>query len=355
MKKGNQLIFISNEVANGGAGRVISVLANFFARKGYHVSVYSYNNRYETYLLDSLVKQIFLKIRTKQKLTMKLDRIRQLRKAFRKNPDATIIAFEYFVNMQTIIAGLGGRNKIIISERNDPAQQDNRKIIKYMRDFLYRFADVLVCQTPDAKAYFPETVQKKTVVIPNPILEGLPDLFRGERKKEIVYFGRLERQKNLLLLIEAFALLYKEHPEYTLSLYGDGCEKKEIESYIDEKRLLDCISLQGSTPDIHKKIMDCAMFVSSSDYEGLSNSMLEAMALGLPCIVTDCPCGGARTMIISYESGVLVPVRDVKAMVEAMKYIIENPEKAALMSENATQVRRDLAVEKIAVEWERII
>jgi UDP-N-acetylglucosamine:LPS N-acetylglucosamine transferase len=135
--------------------------------------VYSFNNRYGTYPLDTLVKQIFLKIRYKQKLLNKLDRIRQLRNAFNKYPGATIIAFEYFVNMQTIIAGLGLNNKIIISERNDPAQQDNRIFIKHMRSFLYRFADVLVCQTPDARAYFPKAVQKKTVVIANPIMEGL--------------------------------------------------------------------------------------------------------------------------------------------------------------------------------------
>ncbi|MEN6461353.1 MAG: glycosyltransferase [Syntrophomonas sp.] len=355
MKTINHIIFISNEVANGGSGRVISVLANSFINRGYQVSVYSFNNRYETYPMDKLVKQIFLKIRYKQKLMNKLDRIMQLRNVFKRNPGASIIAFEYFVNMQTIAAGLGLKNKIIISERNDPAQQENRKIIKHMRSFLYYFADSLVCQTPDARAYFPKAVQKKTNIIANPIMAGLPEPIRGERRKEIVNFGRFEKQKNLLLLIDAFALLYKEHPEYKLSLYGDGNEKNRIETYIDEKHLRDCISLHGSTPDIHNKILDCAMFVSSSDYEGLSNSMLEAMALGLPCIVTDCPCGGARMMINSYENGILVPVRDVKAMYEAMKYMIENPEKAAAISKNTAKVRLDLAVSKIVTEWERVI
>lgn len=355
MEKTNEIIFISNEVANGGAGRVISILANSFTRKGHHVSVYSFNNRYKTYPMDSLVKQIFLTIRHKQKLINKLDRILQLRQVFKKSPGAAIIAFEYFVNMQTIIAGLGLRNKIVISERNDPAQQDGRRIIKYMRDFLYRFADVLVCQTPDAKAYFPKAIQKKTVVIANPIQKELPASIRGEQKKEIVYFGRLEKQKNLPLLIDAFALLHKEHPEFALSLYGDGSEKHRLEIYLADKNLQNYVSLHGSILDIHQKIRDCTMFVSSSDYEGLSNSMIEAMAVGLPCIATDCPCGGARMMITSYENGILVPVRDVQAMYEAMKYIIENPQEAAYMAKNAARVRRDLAAGKIATQWERII
>ena len=355
METANHIIFISNEVANGGAGRVISVLANALAKRGHPVSVYSYHNNDEKYPLDILVKQFFLRIRYKQKRMNKLDRIRQVRKVLKENPAATIIAFEYFVNMQTVIAGLGLKNKIIISERNDPAQLDDRKIIKHMRSFLYRFADVLVCQTPDAKAYFPNAIQKKTLVIANPIKEGLPDRIRGERKKEIVNFGRWEKQKNLPLLIDAFALVHMKHPEYTLSLYGNGSERFRIKSYIAKKHLQDCISLYGSIPDIHEKVKDCAMFVSSSDYEGLSNSMIEAMALGLPCIVTDCPCGGARMMITASENGILVPVRDVHAMYKAMKYLIENPEKAAYISENATKVRLELAAGKIAAEWERMI
>lgn len=355
METVNHIIFISNEVANGGAGRVISELANSLAGRGYSVSVYSYNNRYESYPLDRSVQQIFLKIRYKQTMINKLDRIRQLRKVFKNNPGAAIIAFEYFVNMQTLIAGFGLKNTIIISERNDPAQQDDRKIIKYMRSFLYRFADVLVCQTPEAKAYFPKAIQRKTVIIANPVKEGLPSPIRGERKKEIVNFGRLEKQKNLPLLIDAFALLHKNYPEYTLSLYGDGSEKNQIEKYIEKRSLQNCIFLYPSIPDIHEKTKDCAMFVSSSDYEGLSNSMIEAMALGLPCIVTDCPCGGGRMMISSYENGILVPVRDVEAMYKAMKYVIENPGKAVYMSENAAKLRSDLAIDKIAAEWERML
>lgn len=355
MRTLHHIIFISNVVANGGAGRVISVLANFLVGQGCQVSVYSYNTSNETYHMDPLVNQEFLTIRYRQRWMNKLDSIFQIRQVIKSNPGATIIAFEYFVNMRTIIAGFGLKNKIIISERNDPAQQDHKKIIKHLRTFLYRFADVLVCQTPDAKAYFSKKIQKKIVVIPNPIMEGLPLRTCGDRRKEIVNFGRLEKQKNLLLLIDAFALLHEEYPQYSLAFYGNGSEKKIIEAYIDEKSLHDCISIHRSISDVHDKILDCCMFVSSSDYEGLSNSMTEAMALGLPSIVTDCPCGGARMMIRSYENGILVPVRNVQAMYEAMKYLIDNPEKACLISKNATKIRSDLEISKIVSDWGKII
>lgn len=354
MRTADHIIFFSNAVANGGAGRVISIIANSFVKQGYTVSIYSYNNNYETYKMDLLVKQNFLSNRYKNKLINKIDKILQLRRVMKANSDATIVAFEYFVNMQTIIAGLGLKNKIIISERNDPAQLNKKIIIKYLRSFLYRFADVLVCQTPDAKSYFSQTIQKKTVIIPNPIKEGLPERKSGE-KKEIVNFGRIEKQKNLPLLIDAFEMLHMKYPAYSLSFYGDGSEKEWLETYIAGKGLNEHIFMYASDPDIHEKIADCIMFVSSSDYEGLSNSMLEAMAIGLPCIVTDCPCGGARMMITSYENGILVPLKDKQALFEAMAYIIENPEKAELMSKAAQNVRRQLSVEKVANKWKQIL
>lgn len=355
LQANKKIIFISNEVGNGGAGRVISILAGALAEKGHAVQVCAYHKNDDGYPLHHQVKHFLLHTSCSQKQLSKLNRMLQLRRIMKKNPEAVFIAFEYFVNMQTIIAGTGLRNRIIISERNDPARQNQRIIIKFMRNWLYRWADVLVCQTPDASSYFPDAIQKKAVVIANPVKEGLPLSDRGAIKKEIVSFGRLEKQKNLSLLIEAFALLHQEHPDYMLSIYGSGSEKLSLEYDIARLNLSDFITLHESAADIHERIMNSAMYVSSSDYEGLSNSMIEAMALGLPCIATDCPCGGARMMIRSYENGILVPVRDEKALFQAMKYIIENPQEAAFMSRNAARVNQDLAADKVTADWEQII
>jgi glycosyltransferase involved in cell wall biosynthesis len=140
-----------------------------------------------------------------------------------------------------------------------------------------------------------------------------------------------------------------------LEIYGQGSLLSTMKEHAAALGLEKHIVFHPFSVDIHRKVADASMFVLGSDYEGLSNSMLESMALGLPCIVTDCPCGGAKMMITSYENGILVPVRDVKAMYGAMKYIIDNPEKAAAISRNAAKVRADLAVGNIVAEWERII
>ena len=93
------------------------------------------------------------------------------------------------------------------------------------------------------------------------------------------------------------------------------------------------------------------MFVSSSDYEGLSNSMIEAMAIGLPCICTDCLGGGTREVMIDEENGLIVPMNDVDAMYCAMKRFADDPDFAERCGENASKIRDKLSVEKIAQQW----
>ena len=97
------------------------------------------------------------------------------------------------------------------------------------------------------------------------------------------------------------------------------------------------------------------MFVSSSDYEGMSNSMLEAMALGLPVICTDCPAGGARAVIRNGENGILTPVGDANALYLAMKNLAETPDFAETLGKNAVKIRTEQSVEKIIEKWMDII
>ena len=97
--------------------------------------------------------------------------------------------------------------------------------------------------------------------------------------------------------------------------------------HLSRTLMASCESLAAS--NILEKVAPCYMYVSSSDFEGISNSMLEALGMGLPTVVTDCPVGGARMVINSGENGILVPVGDTKAMYEAMRSILKDPALAA--------------------------
>ena len=149
--------------------------------------------------------------------------------------------------------------------------------------------------------------------------------------------------------------MLRDYPDYTLRIYGRGEERDNLIAVIKEKRLEKSVILEDFATDVHERIRDAAMFVCSSDFEGLSNSMLEAMAIGLPCVCTDCEGGGARMMIRDHENGLLVPMRDEQALYSAMKEIVETPVMAQQLSREAAKVRDQLSLEKIADQWEAMI
>lgn len=350
-----EIVFISNFLGNGGAARVMSVLAESFYAQGYPVTVCSFPAGGVEYELSEGIRRVRFRYTTERPMAKRFQRISLIRREMKKHKGATVIAFEYFINMQTILALVGMKNRLIVSERNDPAREGGGFPNRIIRNFLYRFCDVLVCQTPDAKDYFPTYIRKHTSVIVNPIKDDLPDPTNSQRMPQVVNFCRLQSQKNIPLLIDAFSDFRKSHPEYTLTIYGDGAAENEIRQYMLSQQMEDCVTIHKGVPDVHQRILNAAMFVSSSDYEGLSNSMIEAMAIGLPTICTDCPVGGAHMMIRDGVNGLLTPVGDRKALADAMCRIAEDPGLAAQLSENGRKIRGELSSGAISRQWEALL
>ena len=157
------------------------------------------------------------------------------------------------------------------------------------------------------------------------------------------------------MLIRAFNEIHKIYPYYKLHIYGEGPLKNELQQKIDELGLNDCIHLLGSTRNLHEILANSFMFVSSSDHEGLSNSMLEAMAIGIPVVCTDCPIGGASMFIRNKVNGILTPIKDSDYFFKSMKYVIDNKKLLADMSKEAIKIREDLDASVIAKQWYDII
>ena len=240
---------------------------------------------------------------------------------------------------------------MVFSERNNPRKVPVGKHQQMLRNFAFRFADALVFQTEDAKSYFSNSIQRRGHIIPNPINGNLPEPYEGEREKIIVTACRLHPQKNLPMMINAFSMLADEFKDYKLVIYGQGVLEDELRQQIANLGLTDRVLLPGFATNILDQERPCTMFVSSSDFEGISNSMLEAMGMGLPVVVTDCPVGGARMVIQDGINGLLVPVGDTKTMYEKMKSILASPELAKRISVEAIKVRDTFPLSKIAKRW----
>lgn len=283
-----------------------------------------------------------------------------MKKYFKNHKKASAIVFLYDSIFHTLLAK-NKTNRIIISERGDPAQSSDSKTVATFMKTEFSKADGIVFQSPDAQKWYLENTPVKGTVIFNPIKPDLPEPYCGERQKRIVNFCRISAQKNLIMLVDAFAEFHKNFPEYELDIIGDPVGN-DAEGYIDlvneQIKLNNCekyIHILPSRKDIHEYIKDYFMFVSSSDFEGMSNSMLEAMAMGLPCVCTDCPAGGARAVIKDGENGLLTPVGDSHALYLAMKKVAENHDLAAKLSQNSVKIREEQSVDKIIKKWMELI
>ena len=320
-----EIVVITTHMTNGGAQRVLSILIDEWVKKEHTVTIiqtkpkefsgsYIYPQNVNLINFDSGKKKNFKGVGD----------VLTLMKYLKNHPQAVVITFLNSCISLAAICSLFVNNTFVFSERNDPTKYPTKKIKRKIRDELFKCADVCVFQTSEAKSHFSQKVQRNGVVIPNPINNNLPEINRTNESRHIVAFGRLSKQKNFPMLICAFRKLVEMYPDFELDIYGnDEGEKDTLLKLIKELKLENAVHLNGFTNQVFDIFNNCAMYVSTSDYEGISNSMLEALAMGVPSICTDCPVGGAREMIDSGVNGILIPVGDVDALFRAMKKIVE--------------------------------
>lgn len=342
-----KIAFTMSWLRGGGAERVVCELANTFSEIGHEISILVTKSADCAYFLNAQIRLIDLSEYDHGILS----RIRAVRRCLQDHAFDVVISFLTGTNIETIMAAYGTKIPVIVSERNNPHVDPRSKISRFLRAVTYPHADGYVFQTPDARDFFHKKIQKKSVVIQNPINPELPDVWLGERERRVVNVGRLFPQKNQKLFIDAFAEFRKEHPEFIAEIYGDGPLEQELREYIRSRHLEDAVFLRGFSKTVLYDIRNASMFVLSSDYEGMSNALIEAVGMGIPCISTDHPIGGARITITDEVNGYLVPVGDIKAMADKMAQIADHNEISQYLSANGLSLREQLSVRCIAEEW----
>ncbi len=386
----------------GGAEKVAALLLNEFNKNGYECELVLTNSTREDFInrdLDSDIKVTFLyenigKKNVFSKLFLALfrlfsslickfpeaigkkvpasfaylsfkaqyfDELKELRNHIKKNPDAKIISFLQPSIPLTLLAAIGLPNRVVVSERGNPTRILKKR---YGYNFIkkyYQRADAVVFQTNDAMAAYPDNISAKGTVIFNPINDKLPEAYHGEREKHVTTFCRISPEKNLILLAEAFSKFKASFSKYRLKIIGDAINSSEqltltkLKERISELGISESVDFIPFTKDVHPLVIRDAMYVNSSDYEGMSNAMLEAMAIGMPVICTDCPIGGAKAVIENNKNGILTEVGNAEEMCEAMKKIAGEKAFADKISRNASQIREKMSLENTARKWMELL
>lgn len=329
MKK---ILFHLNTLGRGGAERVVSTLANTLAARGYEVVVATEWTEKEEFALDPRVKRVHVGLtdpdRLRGRIGKYLARISYLRDCIRRERPDVVIAFARLALFRALMVYPFTKVPTVISVRIDPEKSYRGLRNALQIRLLLPMARGAVFQTKDAAAFFKGHLRCRPEIILNPLADKYLNVpVPGERTKRVVNAARLADFKNHPLLVEAFAIVHEKHPDYVLEIYGpDAGEgmKKKTEKTAKRLGIEDAVRLMGASDSLEEVLPDAAVFVSSSDYEGMPNAVMEAMAMGLPVVSTDCPCGGPRTLITDGASGLLTPVGDKEAMAKAICRLIED-------------------------------
>ena len=350
-----KLLFYIDTIGYGGAERVIANLANQFYFKGYQCTVVTSFEKSPEYTLHDGVKRLSLNktyIDNFYKRNFLLtSRLRKILK--QERPDIAVVFLPEAI-FRTSIASLGLNHKLIFSVRNDPKKEYGSAIYKRLGSVLLPKADGIVFQTKDAQSCFSERIQKISTVIFNQVDSKFYEAKITGSRSGIVTTGRLAPQKNHKLLIDAFSLITDRITD-NLTIYGEGFMMDDLKAYVKSKGLQNRVALPGPVQDVDKIISNNKLYVLSSDYEGLPNGLMEAMALGLPCVSTDCPSGGPRALFGTQQSCYLVPVNDSASLANAIYEVVSSETIMKVLSEENRKRAMLFSPSEVILRWEEFI
>ncbi len=348
------ILFIASCISYGGAEKMQTFVANSLCEKGHQVAIINLNM-----MSQKVQQQIHPDIRVFQidgnrKGVQKLRCLGEIIEIAKEMKAQLLIGFTMFPNLYACLAGKWLRIPSIMSERGDPNRTLGTGLTAKLLTGVINRCTGGVFQTEGAKAYYGKRLQKASVVIPNPVfLTGEIPAAAPEREKTVVSVGRLANlQKRYDVMLKAFAIFSRQHPQYRLKLYGDGPDEENIRQWIRELEIQDRVELMGVAKKPMAQIVNSGMFLITSDFEGISNALLEAMAVGLPCVSTDHTPGGARLLITHGENGLLAPMGNPEALAQAMCRFAEDSLLAENCGRQARQVLERFAPEAIAQKWE---
>ena len=364
-----KITFIVPSLADtGGAERIISIMANYWAGKK-QVAIVTFDNGLVPpfFKLDTkiIVDNLDLPLESRTflaGLAANRQRVKRLKQYLETTKPDIVISFLTNTNLTALLAARGTRIPVIVSERNHPAYTPIDPLRKKIRRLLYPKANAVVCQTEGILNYYQQLLSHNGVIIPNPVLKPDPNprpleielpaghivLAAGSMSKAKVY------QKGFDQLIPLFANLTNDYPDWNLVILGDGKERLKLINKVQELGLSDRIVLPGNVKNIHAVFRLSDIFILSSRYEGFPNVLCEAMACGLPAVSFDCPTGPSD-IIRNGVDGLLVQPENIPAFENALNRLIMKELERKKLAAKAVDVVERFSLKRVMGKWEKII
>jgi glycosyltransferase involved in cell wall biosynthesis len=342
-----KILLVIPTMTQGGAERVMSVLANDWADKGHDIVLVLLAKGEKAYSLRENIKIIELGFENRGKLTRIFDELKiffSLRKILKTESHDFVLSFMAKYNSFTLLAASFVNLNVYVSDRNNPKNK-LPLFTSLLRKLTYKHAQGIIAQTALAKEIIKkETGNKNIEIIPNPIkvINFYNDV---KREKIILNIGRLHSQKGQIYLLEIFAKV--KSADWKLVILGSGHLLESLQMKAKELQIEDQVDFRGNVSNVDEWYARSSIFAFTSLYEGFPNALAEAMAAGLPCISFDCETGPSE-LIKDAENGYLVPVRDLDAFTDKLELLMRNNELRKKIGNEAMELREKLESPKIA-------
>lgn len=412
-----RITLVISSLSSGGAERVLVLLAEGFQRNGHRVTVVTlYSTDIDFYKLPAGIERLALDMVGNSStllhaLGQKVYRLWLLRRAIQSTQPDVVISFIAPTNVITSIALIKTGYPLIATEHCDPSMFSYGFIWEKLRRLTYPNIERIVSVSKGVDHYFDWLPTAKRAVIYNPLAplvlsstrreqtsqqplvgqfsspEATPEALaqrdtvqlsprespKGQSataisrfseaalapaaprpRRSLVAMGRLTQQKGFDLLLQAFARLADRHPEWTLTILGEGELRTELESLRESLGLSERVYLPGVVNNPYEVLMQADIFVMSSRFEGFGNVLIEAMTCGLPVISTDCP-SGPNEIIRDGVDGILVPNKDVEALAATMARLMSDEAERKRLSSCAIETVERFSLEKVMGMWEKLL
>jgi GalNAc-alpha-(1->4)-GalNAc-alpha-(1->3)-diNAcBac-PP-undecaprenol alpha-1,4-N-acetyl-D-galactosaminyltransferase len=283
-------------------------------------------------------------------------RVKVLRQEIIRSKPDVAIGFMNSVNVYVILACLGLNIPTIVSEHIYPGCTDANKIWQFIIKRVYRYADLVTVLTQNALPFYPETKGYRTIVMPNPIVtpEPVGSTMGLLQAPSAIAVGRLHPQKGFDLLLKAFDRIQDRHPDWQLTILGEGPMRSELEALRSQLNLTDRVHLPGLVSNVREYLDRADLFVMPSRFEGFPMALCEAMACGLPVLSADC-LSGPRDIIDDGINGILVTTENVDALAMGLDKLMSDPAKRQQLAQNAPDILDRFGVEQVMGIWQNAI
>lgn len=351
-----KIAFYIGSLRKGGAERVFVNLADYFQTEGYRVVMVTQYRKEEEYDLPEGIERILSDIEGEEVSASRVvnffRRLNKLHAIWKEHRPDLVLSCIGKNNFMAVVTAMGTKTKAVVSVVGEAKEEYPSRGMRMLADILFPRAAGIILQTERSRSFFCRKAGEKAVILPNSLNPAfIRPRFEGVREKRIVSVGRMDANKNHELQLRAFAALKDRYPGYTLVIYGDGELRSHIEETAVRLGISERVLLPGVVQDVAVRIERASLFLLTSYSEGVSNALIEALALGLPVIATDVPSGGTEELMTDGVNGLVIPAGDVKALTRAMDRLLGDLAYAERLGREAARIQQRLAPEQVNPLW----